>query len=129
SGTRVDPNRFVEQAAMGGMFEVRSAELALDRAESDQVQNFARRLREDHSKANTELEETARKLGITVPSTMGPEHERKLQELESLTGEQFETRFLEIQRDVHQQAIDLFQRAADQLPEGDLSKFAADKLP
>ena len=64
--TSVD-HRFVMEAAHGGMMEVELGRLALERATSDEVKQFAQRMIDDHSRAYTELAELASTKGVNLP--------------------------------------------------------------
>lgn len=59
---------FIMHAAHDGMAEVEMAKLAVQRASSDEVKQFAQRLIDDHSRANTELMQLATSKGVTMPS-------------------------------------------------------------
>ena len=50
---------FVNQAASGGLFEVQSSELALQRSQDAKVQEFANQMITDHTANNQELMATA----------------------------------------------------------------------
>src|SRR5690349_13091189 len=50
-----DDRSFVEKAAVGGKAEVELGQLALQKAQNDQVKQFAQRMVTDHSQANSEL--------------------------------------------------------------------------
>src|SRR5262245_15097643 len=71
---KITDEEFVRQAVAGGMFEVKSAEFALDQSTSDKVKKFARELINDHTKANQELTALARRKGIAVPLGMMQKH-------------------------------------------------------
>ncbi len=61
-------NEVVIKLAHGGMMEVELGKLAVEKAASDSVKQFAQRMIDDHSKANTELSELASQKGITLPT-------------------------------------------------------------
>lgn len=60
--------KFVMEAAHGGMMEVALGRMAVDKASSPDVKQFAQRLVDDHSKANDELRELASQKGIVIPT-------------------------------------------------------------
>lgn len=62
-----DDKKFVMKAADAGMAEVQLGQLALTQAGSDEVKQFARRMVDDHGKANVELTQLAENKGITLP--------------------------------------------------------------
>lgn len=59
---------FVNQAASGGLFEVQSSELALQKSQDANVQEFAKQMITDHTANNQELIATAQAEGLTVPT-------------------------------------------------------------
>ena len=67
AGPSKDDQRFVQEAAEGGKAEVALGNLALQRAASDDVKQFAQRMVDDHSKANQELMELASQKNISIP--------------------------------------------------------------
>ena len=46
---------FVDKAAAGGMAEVKLSKLAMDKGQSPEAKQVARKMGEDHTKANIEL--------------------------------------------------------------------------
>jgi putative membrane protein len=61
-----DDKKFIMEAAHGGMMEVELGKLAVDKASSPDVKQFAQRLIDDHSKANDELMQLASQKGIAI---------------------------------------------------------------
>ena len=59
---------FMKKAAKGGMMEVTMGQVAEQKAQSDDVKSFGKRMVTDHSKANDELKSIASKKGIQLPS-------------------------------------------------------------
>lgn len=125
----LDADQFVKIAASSGMYEVQSAQLALDKNVPDPLQQFAQRMIEDHGKANDRLEQVAKDAGITVPDQMMQKHQDMLAKLKGLTGQDFVTAYSQQQLQAHQNAVDLFQRASKSLDNPQLQQFAQDTLP
>jgi putative membrane protein len=63
-----DDKNFVKKAAEAGMAEVEMGHVALKQASNEEVKQFAQRMIDDHSKANTELMLLAQSKGITLPA-------------------------------------------------------------
>jgi putative membrane protein len=59
---------FMKKAAKGGMMEVVMGQMAEQKAQSDDVKTFGKRMVTDHSKANDELKSIASKKGVQLPS-------------------------------------------------------------
>lgn len=61
--------KFVRDAARGGQMEVHMGKLGVQKAQNEQVKQFAQKLIDDHTKANQELKQIASSKGITLPDS------------------------------------------------------------
>jgi putative membrane protein len=120
---------FVTKAASGGMFEVQSSELAGDKAESNDVKKFAKRMIKDHGKANGELEKLGGQIGADVPSELDAKHAAALQKLEGLEGAEFDAAYIQAQRAAHKEAVGLFSTYSKAGGNPDLTAWATETLP
>jgi putative membrane protein len=59
---------FMKKAAKGGMMEVAMGHVAEQKAQSEDVKSFGKRMVADHGKANDELKSIASKKGFQLPS-------------------------------------------------------------
>src|SRR5512138_2020716 len=59
---------FMKKAAKGGMMEVAMGQVAEQKAQSEDVKAFGKRMVTDHGKANDELKSIASKKGFQLPS-------------------------------------------------------------
>jgi len=59
---------FMKKAAKGGMMEVAMGKLAEEKAQSDDVKSFGKRMVTDHSKANDELKKIAAQKNAKLPT-------------------------------------------------------------
>ena len=59
---------FMKKAAKGGLMEVAMGQVAEQKAQSEDVKSFGKRMVTDHSKANDELKSIASKKGVQLPS-------------------------------------------------------------
>src|SRR5471032_997865 len=62
-------NNFVDNAAAGGIAEIETSKLALEKSASADIKAFANMMITDHSKANDELASIAQAHDIKVPDT------------------------------------------------------------
>ena len=120
--------QFVDNAAVGGMFEVQSGKLARTRSQSPDLRALAMMLEQDHAKANARLAEVATGQKLTVPSSLDSTHAATLQRLESSTTG-FDAKFLTVQKDAHSRAITMFEAFAKDGDNKQLKALAADMLP
>jgi putative membrane protein len=59
---------FMKKAAKGGMMEVAMGQVAEQKAQSEDVKSFGKRMVTDHGKANDELKSIASKKGVQLPT-------------------------------------------------------------
>src|SRR5881398_1067727 len=59
---------FMKKAAKGGMMEVAMGQVAEQKAQSDDVKSFGKRMVTDHGKANDQLKSIASQKNVEVPS-------------------------------------------------------------
>ena len=121
--------KFVKDAASGGMAEVQMGRLAAQKGQSEAVKKFGQRLVQDHTKANQELKQIASKKGVTVSSQPASEHKSALEHLRSLQGAEFDKAFTQHAIQDHQKDIQKFQQASQQLQDPELKAFASKTLP
>jgi putative membrane protein len=120
---------FVDKAAADGTAEVTLAKLAMDRAQSMEVKNFARKMLEDHNKANTELKQIADKKGVNVPTTLDDKHQRVYEKLAKLSGDEFDREYIKAMTEDHDDAVTLFRNETEKGQDADLKSFAMKTLP
>jgi putative membrane protein len=120
---------FVDKAAAGGMAEVKLATLAMDRGASMEVKRFARKMLEDHSKANTELKGLAEKKSLELPTALAPKHEAVYEKLVKLEGAEFDREYMKAMADDHDATVKLFKDEVAKGQDADLRAFASKTLP
>jgi putative membrane protein len=119
---------FVDKAAVAGLFEVESSELALKTSKDRDVRKFADTMISDHGAANAELEALAGELGLTVPDKLDPEHAARLNSLEE-AGPAFDAPYVKAQLEGHEQAVKMFEQYAENGDNEALQIFAVKTLP
>jgi putative membrane protein len=122
-------NTFVTKAAVGGMAEVELGKLAQQRASSDAVKDFGKRMETDHSKANEELKTTAANKGITLPTTLDAKHQATMDRLSKLNGAAFDRTYMQEMVKDHREDVAEFQKEANSGDDPDVKAFAGKTLP
>ena len=128
-GLSTGDRRFLEQAGQGGRFEVESSNLALLKGVSGSTRDFAQLMLDDHVKANAELERLAGNKGLQLAVKLDAAHQESLDQLANLDGETFEHAYREIQVKAHDEALSLFEKAAEDSQDAELREFAKRTLP
>ena len=121
--------RFIEKALQGGMEEVETSKLAMDKAQNAKVKEFAKRLVEDHTKANAELTKLASAKGVTPPAAVDASHKRKLESMAKKAGADFDREYMNDMLDHHQKDVREFRSIAKSAKDPDLQAFASSTLP
>jgi putative membrane protein len=127
--TKIDEKRFVKEALLGGMTEVELGKVALEKASSDQVKQFAQKMIDDHSKANEDLKQLASKENINVSDSLDSKHQSRVEKLSKLSGADFDRAYIKDQLNDHQQDVQEFQQEAQRGSDPDVKSFASKMLP
>jgi len=127
-GQLTEDQAFVRGAASGGMMEVQAGKLALQKAQKPEIKEFAQKLIDDHTKANQRLMQIAQSKQIQIPREMKAGDRGELQDLQELSGEQFENAFVINQLGDHVKMVAKFQKCAQKLQDPELKAFAQEQL-
>jgi putative membrane protein len=119
---------FVNKAMQDGLTEVELGKMALMKSSNPDIKTFANRMVQDHSKANMELAEIAKKDGIPVSNNLDSRHAAMLKQMSEKSGADFDTSYTSDMLNDHQKAIALFQNEATD-DNHDLASFASSTLP
>lgn len=130
-GVSVTTQDFITRAAIGGMFEIETSRLALDRAPDAATKAFAQQMISDHTKISDELKKliTTEKLKAILPTELDTAHQEKLDRLKALSGKHFSDAYHEVQVDAHENAVALFKRYATDGDVAALKTWAGSTLP
>lgn len=124
--------KFVQLAADMDAREVQFSERAKEKAQSEQVREFANLMIQDHGRTNREL----MKLAQRFHESGGPPYKRQdrsvknsVAELSALQGVQFDRRYMDAMVKDHQESVRLFERQARSGKDAELKALAAKTLP
>jgi putative membrane protein len=121
--------RFMKEAASGGLMEVELGKVAAEKGSHQRVKDFGKRMQADHSKANEQLKKIAAKKGVDLPTQPSGEHKSTMDNLVKLSGAEFDREYMDAMVDDHKEDIEKFQTQADKGKDPDVKKFASDSLP
>lgn len=129
SGKMLDAKSFLKDAIEGNSAEIALAEVAERKAQSQQVKDFAKMLREDHEKANRELQPIAQAHNVSVNQQLDSKHQKKLDRFQKLSGAEFDKEYAKDMLKDHQKDITKYEAASQQLKETDVQQYAQSTLP
>lgn len=116
---------FARDASLAGLFDVESAQLALDRATNPDVRKLAREILEDQSLANSRLVAFAPKYART---TLNADYAARLDRLKAVKAEDFDNAFLAAQRASHDYSVKLLSDYAQSGGDKMLKSYASETL-
>lgn len=130
SNSNISSQEFVKKAAEANLAEVKTSQLALEKAQSPEVKSFAQRMIDDHQKAGSELQSLAQSKNLKVPDDTDMKHKAAMKMLQAKSGESFDSAYIDQMNKDHEKAIKLFQSAANSSKvDPDLKQLASKVLP
>jgi len=98
--------------------EIDSADLAKEKASSEEVRTFASRMLNEHTAMMQKTRLLAQRINVDpqtpfLASIVGKRHQETMEELRSMSGADFDQAYLKYQIKMHEQAIDLVKNTVD----------------
>ena len=121
--------QFIDKAVNDGLAEVKLGQLASEKASNPEVKQFAQRLVQDHTKANTQLKQIAQAEGVRVEDDLESKHRKVQDRLSKLSGEAFDRAYMEHMVEDHQKAVKLFEKQSKDASNPQVKQFASSTLP
>ncbi len=103
---------FVTKAMQGSMAEVQLGQLTLQKSNNEQVEQFAQRMIDDHTKLNDQMKPVAQQLGVTVPNQVSKNDRKTLAKLQALSGSAYDQAYINDMVKDHKQDLNDFQMEA-----------------
>ena len=126
-----DTQSFVNNAAMGDMYEVQAGKLAQSKGHSKGVRSFGARMVKAHTQTSEKLKATlaSAKISVTPPRALDAAHQKMIDELNGASGADFDKMYLSQQATAHQDALTLMQTYASTGDNAALKKLATATMP
>ncbi|MBV0891306.1 DUF4142 domain-containing protein [Paracoccus sp. Z118] len=118
----------VNQIASGGMFEIRSSEIALERSTDPEVQDFAQTMIRDHGSIMEELEVLAAARNLTVPTELSGPPAEHLRAVEDADAAEIDEVYLDHQAQAHAETLELLEPWTIEPEDAGLGAFAQKTL-
>ncbi|MDX2229807.1 MAG: DUF4142 domain-containing protein [Leptolyngbyaceae cyanobacterium bins.349] len=121
---------YMMTAAEAGIANIQMGQLALQRATSSQVKQFAQAEINEQQAVSTELKRIAPQVQVSLPTAPSPKYQAALRQLSRLSGQQFDQAYLsEGGVNAHLENAATFQREAAFGQNPDLVRLANSGLP
>jgi putative membrane protein len=121
--------KFVRDAGESGMAEVQLGQLGVQKATNADVKTFAQKMIDDHTQANTQLQQLASQKGVTLPTDLSMMHKHASTQLSKLSGAEFDRAFMDQMVMDHQKVVAEFDRVSKGGRDNDVKSFASTTLP
>lgn len=128
-GPDTGDHNFAMNAAAGGMAEVKLGQLAQEKASSEAVKTFGKRMVDDHTKAGEKLKETAQSQSISLPAELKASDQAAYDRLSKLSGVEFDRAYMQMMVKDHEEDVMEFKKEASSGKNPALKSFAAETLP
>ena len=119
---------FLQAAAASDQFEIRSSQLALQRARRPAVRAFAQKMIDDHTMTTQRLSALAATKGAAASGTLDPSQQQLLATLDG-TRNNFDQAYLRAQVTGHQNTVSAFQTELSSGYDRDVKAAAEQTLP
>jgi len=119
---------FVQHAAEGGLAEVALGKIAVAKATDEDVKQFAQRMVDDHSKANSELMSLAQSKNLQVPTDVSAKHKAEAQRLNAMSGPAFDKAYMTSMVSDHDHDVAMFRNYSDRGDDPELKAWAGKTL-
>ena len=122
---------YVVAAAVGDLYEIQSAEIALERSQSPAVRELAEMIRTDHTQASERLKQLAPQEApqAEIPTTLDERRQGLIDNLRSASAADFDRTYLSQQVAAHEEALTLHRGFADSGDAPALAEHARTVVP
>jgi putative membrane protein len=119
-----DPQQFIKAAYQYNLFEVKAGQLAQQKAQNQETKDFAQRLVERHQQAVDKLKKLADQKNVQVSDELSAPRQRMLDELSSLSGADFDKKFMNQQLRSHKRALAMYKEASEKNTDTEVKQYA-----
>lgn len=116
--------KFIKNAAQGGMTEVQLGELARTKATREDVKAFGAQMVTDHGQANEELKKLASAKGVMLEDKLDAKHSAMVDKFSKMDASQFDKAYIDDMVSDHKKDAAEFDEAAKNSKDADLKAFA-----
>ena len=121
--------KFLMMAAQGNIAEIQMAQLAKQKSQSNQVQNYAQRIIEDHTTSNNEVMQIMQKKGFTMPKSPPAEAVAMMKKMKAMPSSKFAKMYMQDMIKDHTKDIADYQNEAKHGYDDDVKAYAMKTLP
>lgn len=127
SAMATSDSRFTQQAMSSSATEIALARIALIKAQSEEVRDFARQMLDDHRRIAIDIDDFALQRGYLLNWTISAEHQATIDHLQAIDPASFDQAYMEEMVEAHEKAAAMMQAQSSGATE--TAVLARDTLP
>jgi putative membrane protein len=120
---------FVTQASAANAAEIAAHKAAQTHAKSADVKTHAKKMLADHEKLGTEMKSLASAKGWTLSDGPAPDQQQQLDNMNNMSGADWDKAYTGSQLQAHQDAVSLFEMGSSSVQDIDLKALIDKTLP
>jgi predicted outer membrane protein len=120
---------FLQMISRDNHAEIELAQLAQQKAQDQNVKQYAQKLEQDHKQAQQKLEGVARDAGVNLPTGLTDEQQQTKQKLQQASGSDFDREYIDAMVGGHMAAVAVLTLESQQGDFKGASNFAQEALP
>ena len=120
---------FMVAAAQINLAEIKLGGIAIRNGRREEVQNFGRRMVEDHTAINDDLKRLAAQKNVVLPAALYAGNQMMVDKLTALTGSEFDRAYVSGMFKGHKKAVKAFKAESAATSDPDVKSFADKSLP
>jgi putative membrane protein len=115
---------FMRDAAQAGAAEIQAAQMAESKNQQGETRTFAQHMIDDHTKVADQLKQLADSKQVQLPDGPSVAQKARLKMIGAGNESKFDDRYARFNVSAHQDAVKLFQKAANNAKDPDVKAFA-----
>lgn len=119
---------FLVDAAEINLMDIQLGALAMEKAMTNEVKELGKMMNDVHTKSLNELVDLAAKKSVTIPTSLTQDGMDKNKKLMDKTGKEFDKEYCDIMVNEHKDAIDRFEKAANNSTDIEIKDWATATL-
>ncbi|GAA4307059.1 DUF4142 domain-containing protein [Nibribacter koreensis] len=121
--------QFLTEMASRNLMQVTLGQMAVQRATDPEVKEFGQLMKDHHTKANQELLSVAQGMNLELPTAMMARHQKLVEKLGSMTGTQFDRKYMDAMEEAHKEDLAKFEMVSNAAATTSVRAFAIRALP
>lgn len=115
----------MQKISQTNIAEIEAAKLAQEKSKDEEVRSFAKKMMDDHTAAQEELEKIAQSKGVSLPSNPDAKHQAAMKKMATLSEKEFDKQYMsQAGEKDHREARKLLDRVSKQAKDEELKQYA-----